>query len=132
MSDGLRIFGPLGTGTTTGGAGTSTSNATSSVIVFGLIHAIYVRYNDSPPATTDLTIATAGNSTPAYTLLTLSNTATSGLYYPRADVRSQTGVSLTYDGTRTVTDRVVIMDNLKITIAQANDGDSADVWLYLY
>ena len=132
MSDGLRIFGPLNTGTTTGGAGVSTANATSSTIVTGLIHAIYVRYNDSPPATTDLTIATAGNNTPANTILTLTNSASSGMYYPRADLRSQTGIALTFDGTRTVTDRIVISDNLKVTIAQANDGDSADVWLYLY
>lgn len=127
----ISIVGPLNTGVAAGGAGLATNNATSTVPVNGRIAAIYINYLDSPPATTDVTITTAGNSAPAYAILTISNSATSGIYYPRAALRSQTGVALTYDGTNPVSDLPIIADNWKVTIAQANDGDSANVYLFV-
>lgn len=121
----MNLFGPLNTGDTTGGAGTSTSNATSSVRICGKVKGVYVRYNGSPPAgSTDLTVATSGTSHPAVTILTLSNAATDGWFYPNAQIHTTAGAAIAdqYTG-------IPIADFVKVTIAQANDADSADIWL---
>lgn len=127
----VSIVGPLNTGAATGGAGVATSTATSTVPVNGRISAVYIEYLDSAPATSDVTIATAGNSAPSYTILSVSNSATNAVYYPRAATRSQVAAALTYDGTNPVSDLPIIADNWKVTIAQANDGDSANVYLFV-
>jgi len=123
----MRVIGPINTGICAGGAGTSTNNGTGDAYLTGLVLGVYVRYNDSPPAaTTDLTIATVANSVPARNILVLTNGATTG-YYPLM-VQS-------YDAAGAATGQYtfppVVNQQIKVTIAQANDGDSADVWLYL-
>jgi hypothetical protein len=128
------LFGPLNTGQTTGGAGVSTANATSTVVLKGRVSAAYVQYNGSPPAgTTDLTIATLGTSPspPANTILTITDAATDGWFYPRHQIHDEAGAGVTYDGTNEVYEAPPIFDKVKVTIAQANDADSADVWLLL-
>ena len=87
----------ISSGATDGGAGASTNNATSSHVVVGQICSIGVTYNGSPPSSTDVVIATAGNNGPALTILTLTNA-----------------------------------NNLKITVDDANDGDSVDVVIIYY
>ena len=119
--------GPLNTGVAAGGAGVATANATSSHPLHGFIAGVYIRYNDSPPAgTTDVTIATAGNGSPAYTLLTLTNAATDGLFMVRDNPVDTAGASLA-----TTWENIPIADNVKVTIAQANNSDSVDIWLLL-
>lgn len=130
----IRWFGPVNSGTASGGAGVATANADSTVPVNGLIQAVYIRYNDSPPAgTTDVTVSTKGNWSPTYNIVTISNTATDTLYYPRAAIRAQTGAAIYYDsgGTRAVYDRMFVSDIVNVKIEQANDGDSVDVWIGL-
>lgn len=126
MADYVKVYGPLNTGVAAGGAGVATNNATSTVDINGAVFGVYIQYNDSPPAgTTDVTIATAGTSPkpPALTLLTVSNAATDGYFYPRVEMQDNTGSGLsTYD-------LPLIADKVKVTIAQANNGDSADVWV---
>lgn len=123
------LAGPFSSGVTTGGAGVSTNNQTSTAILDGLVAAIYVKYNDSPPAgTADVTVATLGTSpnAPALTLLSVSNAATDGWFFPRAVEH------LNSDGTALTSHTYLpIMDKVKVTLAQANDGDSVDVWLVL-
>lgn len=126
------VIGPINTGTTAGGVGVSTANATTSINIIGTITAVYVKYNGSPPAgTTDVTIATQGTSPapPANTILTLTDAATDGWFYPRHQVHDEAGGGVTYDATNEVYEAVQVHDKITVTIAQANDGDSADVWL---
>ena len=73
----------ISSGATTGGSGASTNNNTSSHVVVGQICSIGVTYNGSPPASTDLVIATAGNNGPALTILTLTNANSNGWFHPR-------------------------------------------------
>lgn len=121
------LAGPFNSGVTTGGAGTSTNNQTSTVVLEGLVAAIYVKYNDSPPgATADVTVATLGTSpnAPALTLLSITNAATDGWFFPRAVEH------LNSDATALTSHTYLpIMDKVKVTLAQANDGDSVDVWI---
>ncbi len=131
----LHWLGPINSGAAVGATGTgdATSYGTSPR-VHGKIHAVYVKYNESPPAgTTDVTIATLGTSpsVPAITILSLANAATDALKYPRVQVHGTDGVALTTDGTRILTDKIAVDDAIKVTIAQANDGDNADVWICL-
>lgn len=121
----INVYGPFNTGASAGGAGVSTANATSTVPLGGILVALYVKYNDSPPSTTDVTIATLGTSpsAPALTLLTLTNANTDGWFYPRALIHNTSGTAST-----TVYDYLPLLDKVKVTIAQANDADSVDVW----
>ena len=125
----MALYGPLNSGAGAGGAGVATSNASSTVRLTGFVYAVYIAYNDSPPAaTTDVTVATVGTSPamPALTILTRSNSATDGVFFPRVQAVDNTASSISG-----VYEMYAIDDFVKVTIAQANNGDSADVWLYL-
>lgn len=127
------LVGPLSSGAAVGGAGVATANATSSIIVRGKVLAVYLEYLDSPPAgTTDATVATAGVSAlPAATILTVANSATDAVYYPRVIVHDTTGTGVTYDGTNEIYEPQYIHDKVKVTIAQANAGDSVNAYLVI-
>jgi hypothetical protein len=121
----LGLVGPINSGAAVGGNGVATANQTGALVVKGHISAIYVRYNDAPPAgTTVVTVATAGNTAPAYNIDVITNAATDGLFVVRklqkdianADIAGSYGY-------------IPVADNIKVTIAGANAGDSADVWL---
>jgi len=117
----------INSGATDGGAGASTNNNTSSHVVVGQICSIGVTYNGSPPSSTDVVIATAGKNGPALTILTLTNANSDGWFHPRHVIDDSAGADITYDGTNEVYDKVTVADYLKVSVAQANDGDSVDV-----
>ena len=104
-----------------GGNGASTANTTSSNIINGTIRAIHLAYVGSPPAgTTDVTVA--GVTTPAVSLLAITDAATDGWFFPMAQAQITTGASITNQGTP-----LVINDYVKATIAEANDADGVTV-----
>jgi hypothetical protein len=81
-----------------------------------------------------VTIATLGTSpsAPSLAILTITNAATDGWFYPRHGVHGSTGAALLYAaGGEIVAEPVPIHDKVKITIAGANAADNADVWLLL-
>ena len=117
----------ISSGATTGGTGVSTNNNTSSHVVVGQICSIGVPYNGSPPASTDVVIATAGNNGPALTILTLTNANSDGWFHVRHKVDDESGADITYDGSNEVYEKVCVADNIKVTVSQANDDDSVDV-----
>ena len=117
----------ISSGATTGGTGASTNNNTSSHVVVGQICSIGVTYNGSPPASTDVVIATAGNNGPALTILTLTNANSDGWFHVRHKVDDESGADITYDGSNEVYEKVCVADNIKVTVSQANDDDSVDV-----
>lgn len=126
------LVGPLSSGSAVGGAGVATANETSSIIVRGKVLSVFVEYLDSPPATTDVTVATAGVSAlPAATILSLANANTNIVKYPRVGVHKSDGTNATYDGTNQIFEPQYIHDKVKVTIAQANAGDSVNVYLVL-
>ena len=122
----------INSGVTAGGSGASTNNNTSSHVVVGQICSVGVTYNDSCPAGTDVVIATAGNNGPALTILTLTNANTSGWFHPRHVVDDSAGADIEYADGFSVYDKVCVADNLKITVDDANDGDSVDVVIVYY
>lgn len=102
----------------TGGAGVATAFAKTDKPVDGEVIGVYLAYQDSPPAgTTDVSIVEANNS-PAQTVIVVSNAAADGWFYPLAAGRNQAGAAITDSGRP-----IKVSDTLKVTIAQANDGD---------
>ena len=122
----------INSGAATGSSGSATNNGTSSSPVCGEICSIGITYGDSPPGTTDVTIATAGNNGPALTILTLTNANTNGWFHPRHVVDSNTGADIEYADGYSVYDKVCVADNIKVTIAQANNPDTAEVVVVYY
>lgn len=122
----ISIIGPINSGAATGGAGVATSTGTSGSVLRGYLIGAHIKYNDSPPGTTDVTIRTQGTSPrpPQYNLIVVSNNATDGWYYPRTTVHDVAGaaVSSTYD-------YLPLFDYVQVVIAQANNADSVDIWL---
>lgn len=114
----------INTGVAAGGAGVATNNATGTERVTGKLLGFLVTYLDSPPAgTTDLTIQAVGGPLGTRTLLTLSNAATDGWFPVRQQVVSTAGADITG-----AADHIPLyQDQIKVTIAQANNGDSATV-----
>ena len=128
MSDGIRIIGPIKTGVAAGGAGAATATGRTTEPVVGIVLGIYIKYNDTPPVTTDVTIRGKGTSpnVPLVNIMTAGNTATDAMYYPKAATYDIAGAAIAAQYVSPA-----VADIVEVVIAQANDGDSADVWLYV-
>ena len=124
--------GPFNSGAAVGNAGVAPANTDSTVVLQGIIRAVNLRYNDSPPAgTTDVTIKTKGTNAPSYNILVITDGATDGYRNPTLIAQDTAGASRTFDGTRVVPAPIYIDDLINVKIDQANVGDSVDVWLWL-
>ena len=113
------------TATVTGSDGSAAGTAYTREPVNGVLIGLYVDYV-TQPATADVTIATV--NAPVRTLLTLTDNATDGWYYPRVQVHGVTGTALTLDGTRLMVDLFAIADYVSVVVAQGNAG-SVTVYL---
>lgn len=121
----MRVVGPFNCGAAAGGAGVATANATTTSPINGLLLAIYLKYQDSPPAaTTDVTVATSGTAHPAVTLLSITNAATDAWFYSQVNICNTSGTAQTSNWMP-----IPICDTVKVTIAGANNGDYVDVYL---
>jgi hypothetical protein len=130
MRPNVHVVGPLSSGVAAGTAGSATANLTSSQRITGKILGVYVDYLDTPPATTDVTIATAGEAHPAETILTLTDANTDGWFYPRTGIHTVAGVAMLYAaGGTAIPDLIPVDDKIKITIAQADANDYVNVYL---
>lgn len=121
----VEAVGPLNSGVTAGGAGTSTNNATSDFTITGQLLGFYIKFNDSPPgATADTTIQATSGTLPTRTLFTITNGATDGFYPVRLGALTTANAAIT-DSNVLIP---LVSDKIKVTLAQANDGDSVDIW----
>jgi hypothetical protein len=116
------------TATASGSDGSATGEATSATEAIGKVLAVYVDEN-AAATTIDVTLAMSG--TPNENILNLANVTADGWYYPRKQVCINDGTALTYDGTNKQVEPFVVHDTLKLSLAQANDGDSVTVYVYI-
>jgi hypothetical protein len=116
------------TATASGSAGSATGETTSSTEAIGKVLAVYV---DEGAAATTIDITLAMSGTPNENILNLTDVTADAWYYPRKQVCENDGTALTYDGTRKVCEPYVVHDTLKLSLAQANDGDSVTVYVYI-
>ena len=98
----------------------------------GEICSIGVTYGDSPPASTDVTIATTGDHGPALTILTITNANSNGWFNVRHKLDDESAADISYDGTEEVYGKVAVSDTIKVTIAGANASDTAEVVILYY
>ncbi len=124
----VNLVGPIKSGVAVGGNGAATANADSTTPIEGLLLGVYIQYNDSPPATTDVTVKTKGTSpyAPSYNLLVVSNANTNGLFMVRGAVVDTAGAAIAGQH-----ELIPIDDIVNVAIAQADAGDSVDVWLLM-
>lgn len=118
------------TGAATGGAGAATATG-HSVHVAGEVLAVYVVYQDSPPAaTTDFTLSDAADPA-SEAIISLTNAATDVKIYPRRITEKNDGTDILYVTGEEVHEPYVVCGRLEATIAQANDDDYADVTVWV-
>ncbi|MDP2950170.1 MAG: hypothetical protein Q8P22_11600 [Chloroflexota bacterium] len=116
--------------TTTGSAGSASGSAIKAVPK-GKIKAVYIDYNASAPATTDVTIKSEADSTgvpPDVTVLTRSDSKTDGWFYPKVQVHDNAAAAVTgaYD------DPVVHGGVISVTVAQADAlADCVVVYIFV-
>jgi hypothetical protein len=90
-----------------------------SAPVHGEILAVHLDYVTQPAGTCDVTLTTLS---PVQTILSLTNVATDGWFYPRAAAQTNAGVALTFDATEPVPVPYPVDDHLVLTVAQGNAG----------
>mgnify|MGYP001605581358 CR=1 FL=1 len=78
---------------TTGSAGVASGSGILSLPLCELL-AIYLDYHASAPATTDVTVKSVGDPA-TVTLLTRSNSATDGWFYPTVNVHDNAAAAVT-------------------------------------
>jgi hypothetical protein len=125
----ISIYGPVTTPAASGGAGAAAATKVTPDVIRGEIVGIAIQYNDAPPAgTTDVGIKAKGLSgvLPSYNILTIANAATDGYFAPRKACVDASNAAITNSHAP-----FAINDYVQLDIAQANDGDSVTIWLYL-
>lgn len=112
----------LVTVTVAGSAGSATGSATTRPVT-GLLLGVYVDYV-TQPATTDVTIATAGSTAPALTLLTLADKNTDGWFFPRRAIHDTAGAA------QTQYDIAPVADAITVSVAQGDPGSVVVTLMY--
>ena len=126
----MKMLGPINSGIAIGENNAATSNESTSTLAVGRVIGIYLRYNDSCPAGTNIVISTAGTlpEIPSQTILSISEDNTDGLFMPRIVPCGVDGVDL---ATLAIAEPVVVSDFINVLINSANSGDSIDAWFFL-
>ena len=121
------LAGPINSGAAVGADGAATATGESLHPIEGLVYAVQIKYNETPPAgTTVVTVKTRGTNAPSMTILTITNAATNGMWLPRLVSNTAAGVAQTaYDAP------FAIDDIVQVVIAGANAGDNVDVYLHM-
>ena len=120
-------FVEIQSGPTAGGAGASAASATTSLDIKGEILAVHLTYTGTHPATTDVTLVTAGINGGAQTLINIANTADgTGWYYPSTSFQDNTGTAKLYAATFEVVAHYAVADKLTLAVAQSDDDVSVE------
>ena len=98
--------------TTTGSAGSASGSGNTTSPVNGLLLGVYLDYNGSAPATTDLTVTL---SNPGRTILTMTNTVTDAWVPLREQAKDNTGAAIAG-----IYELVPIDDVVTVSLAQCD------------
>lgn len=118
------------TGAAAGDAGSATATGHSTQTARGKVLAVHVQYNDSPPATTDVTVSDEGDPE-SETIVNLADANTDVKIYPRRVTEKNDGTDILYTTGEEVHEPYVVHGRLEATIAGANAGDSATITVWL-
>lgn len=117
----MRKFGPISSGAAVGDSNLATATGSSTHVVTGTILGVVLKYTGSPPATTEVSIQSKAEDTPAYDLIPKVVGNTDGIFYPRVEV--YTGV---YHVVPTPLHNIVT-----VKIDKANANNYVQAWLFL-
>lgn len=118
------------TGAASGSDGSATSTGYSAHVA-GEVLAVYVDYQDSPPAATcDFTLSDEGDPS-SEAIISLANAATDIKIYPERVVEKNDGTDWLYAAGEEVSRPYVVYGRLEATIAQANANDYCIVTVWL-
>lgn len=126
-----RLIGPINSGDAVGSAGAALNDADSPLSINGKIIAVYVKYNGSPPGTTDVVVSTKGTfpAAPSRAILTLTNKNASGWFHPQTPVMNGLGVAVTFNGSNELYQEIPVDDHINVSIDDADAPDNVDVWI---
>lgn len=114
--------------TPTGSAGSAGVTLDSPMRVDGKIHAVYIGLT-TEPSTIDITVKTKGNgSMPSQAILTLTNLAASGWYYPRTPTHAiADGSALLYAAAGTPQTALIAVQDIITLVSAQGDPVAAGV-----
>jgi hypothetical protein len=118
------------TGPAVGSAGSATATGYSPHVK-GEVLAVYVNYQDTPPAgTTDFTLSDEGDPA-SESIISLVDQATDIKIYPRRITEKNDGTDILYTAGEEVHEPYVVHGRLEAIIAQANANDYCDVTVWI-
>jgi hypothetical protein len=121
----MRLCGPFNSGAAAGNAGSATANTDYKTSIPGFVMGCYIKYNHTPPATTDITVVTKSDQStdPSLTLLVATDQATSKWFFPQAAAVDQAGAA------NGLYIPMPLLQNINVKIDGADAADNVDIWL---
>ena len=122
----IQAVGPFSSGLAVGGAGVATAETSYTTLITGLVLGVYLKYTDTPPATTDTVISAINGAFPDMTLFSHSNENTDGMHLLGEQVFDAllgTVITGVYHPIP------VVRHAIKVAIAQANANDEVSAWI---
>jgi hypothetical protein len=117
---------------TTEPAGGSAGNATASGLspmLSGLVYKVVLRYQGSPPATTNVKLSDLND--PANESIVNVTGNTDLVLYPRRAMTSNSGSTLTFNGTQIVPTPYPLHGSLRLSLSQTNPGVTVSATVFL-
>lgn len=111
-----------------GSAGSATSTALSPMLS-GLVYKVVLRYQGSPPATTNVKLSDSND--PANESIVNVTGNTELVLYPRRAMTTNSGANLTFNGTQIVPTPYPAHGNLKLSLSLTNPGVTVSATVYL-
>ena len=114
-----------------GANGVATQAVTTPGAIVGRVLLIACEYLNTPPGTTDVVVATAGDQGPARTLMSVASATTDFAKQPMVQASNPaTGAALAYTTTvHEVYVPPVINDRITVTVDQSDANKGVDVWI---
>ena len=111
-----------------GSDGSATASATTRPLS-GIIQGIYIVYDSSQAATTDITFTMS--DAPDALIFTVPDNKTSGWYTPSVDLYDSAGAAATYDGSEEIYALMPVDGALVVAAAQADNTHPIDVYIHV-
>ncbi|MBW2647738.1 MAG: hypothetical protein JRE23_16500, partial [Deltaproteobacteria bacterium] len=118
--------------TTVGSAGVAVGATNSSAAIFGKIHAIYLDYHTSTPATADVTITERIGSVDRQTLHVETNSKTDVVRRPRVVMEDNAEAGVEYAAGFPIYEPYVIAGQIRVAVAQGDALTDAVVVTVIY
>ncbi|MFN3309167.1 MAG: hypothetical protein ACK44E_08170 [Anaerolineales bacterium] len=118
----------IATDPASGNAGSASASALSTMLS-GLVYKVVLRYQGTPPATTNVKLSDSND--PANEAIVNVTGNSDLVLYPRRAMTNNSGSNLTFNGTQIVPTPYPLHGNLKLSLSLTNPGVSVSATVYL-